>query len=137
MSSFTYPYFQPQRGVYLPWIMVRLGTRAAERQLSKPVVALVDSGAEVCFCSREIADYLGIELSKAQAQVFTTANDGRFTAYRVEMKLYVCRRAYRCQFYISEHLPKQLPIILGQRGFFDHHKVEFNFRKKEMGLTPS
>lgn len=135
MSTFSYPYVEPQRGVFLPWIMVRLGNKKEGTRLSKPVVALVDSGAEVCFCSKEIADYLGIELRSTRAQDFTTASNGTFSAYKVnDLKLYVCKRAYACEFYVTDSLPPQLPIILGQKGFFDHHKVAFDFKKKEMTL---
>jgi hypothetical protein len=135
MSGFVFPYIEPERGVFLPWIMVRLGNKKAGTALSKPVVALIDSGAEVCFCSKDIAEYLGIDLSRARAQNFTTASNGTFTAYKVtDLKLYVCKRAYGCEFYVTDSLPPQLPIILGHKGFFDHHKVHFNFKKKEIEL---
>lgn len=136
MSSYSYPYIEPQRGVFLPWIMVRLGNKKAGTSLSKPVVALVDSGAEVCFCSKDIAEYLGVDLNRSQVQNFTTASNGTFAAYKVnDLKLYVCKRAYACEFYVTDSLPPQLPIILGQKGFFDHHHVQFDFKKKEMTLT--
>ncbi len=69
-----YPYYIPANKVYKPWIPVRIGYKKTHKVTPAPISALVDSGADVCFCSKEIADYLGVGEKNKTKRVFTTAN---------------------------------------------------------------
>ncbi|MBI4129803.1 retroviral-like aspartic protease [Candidatus Roizmanbacteria bacterium] len=130
-----YPYYIPSSGVYKPWIKVHLGYKKSHKITSIPIVALIDSGADVCFCSEDIGIWLGISLNKRSQYTFTTANKTKFTAIKETITLYVCNQQYQCPFYFSGTLPLETPIILGQLGFFDHFKIIFNLQYREFEVV--
>lgn len=130
-----HPYYIPAPKVYKPWIQVSLSYRKTHKILFAPVTALIDSGADVCFCSKEIADFLGIDKKNKQKATFTAANNTTLSTYVETLTLYVGNREYDCSFYISEQLPAETPIILGQLGFFDRHKVTFDLQNKVIEIT--
>lgn len=130
-----YPYFIPQGGVYKPWIPVRLNFKKTHKVTPHNITALVDSGADVCFCSEDIAFWLGSRDHKnKEHREFTTANGGKFMAYKEEIDLITAGKSYKCPFYISNELPRETPIILGQLGFFDHFKVIFDLPNKQINI---
>ena len=65
---------------------------------------------------------------------FTTANGSSLHTFLETLTLYVGGRDYDCSFYISDKLPRETPIILGQLGFFDHHKITFDLENKEIEI---
>jgi|SRR3990167_1149546 len=129
-----YPYYSPALNVYKPWIPVRLSYKKTHKVLPSNVVALIDSGADVCFCSKDIAFWLGSSGKNKEQKEFTTANSGKFNAYKDKLTLMANGKIYECPFYISSELPKETPIILGQLGFFDKFTIKFNLPKKEIEI---
>lgn len=100
-----------------------------------PVTALIDSGADVCFCSKDIADFLGVSAKGKEKIIFTTANRSSLPTFLDILTLYVGGKTYECSFYISDKLPPETPIILGQLGFFDHHRITFDLENKEIEIV--
>lgn len=129
-----YQYVNPGPGVYKPWVSVSLGYRKTHKVTPAAIVALIDSGADVCFCSKDIGIWLGIQFKKAKPVIFTTANRTTFGAVKEMVTLYVCGTNYQCPFYFTEDLPRETPIILGQLGFFDHFEVNFDFKNKTIEI---
>lgn len=129
-----YPYFIPAPGVYKPWIPIILGYKKTHR-ITKPVTALIDSGADVCFCSKDIGIWLGVQFKKKKPVQFTAANNTTFDTYPDKITLYACGIQYECEFYFSDSLPRETPIILGQLGFFDHFKITFDVKNQEIEIT--
>lgn len=129
-----YPYYIPANKVYKPWIPIRLGYKKTHKVTPAPITALIDSGADVCFCSQVIADFLGIREKNQQKKLFTAANGTRFSTFEEILTLYVGGKSYECSFFISAKLPVETPIILGQLGFFDHHKIAFDLEHKEIEI---
>lgn len=130
-----YPYYIPANKVYKPWIPVSLGYKKTHTILSAPVTGLIDSGADVCFCSKEIASYLGVREKGKEKFTFITANGTSLPTFLETLTIYVGGKNYDCSFYISEKLPPETPIILGQLGFFDHHKISFDLENKEIEIV--
>ena len=130
-----YPYYIPANKVYKPWITVGIGYKKTHKITTAPITALIDSGADVCFCSKDIADFLGVSEKNKKKVIFTTANRSPLPTFLEELTIYVGGRSYDCSFYISDKLPLETPIILGQLGFFDHHKVTFDLESKEIEIT--
>jgi len=129
-----YPYIIPQPEVYKPYIPVILNFKKTHKVTSN-IMALVDSGADVCFCSENIAFWLGSKDSKSKEhKEFTAANGESFFTYREDINLFVAGKSYICPFYISKKLPQPFPIILGQLGFFDHFSVKFDLPHKEIEI---
>lgn len=129
-----YPYFIPSDKIYKPWIKVSLGYRKTHKVTPAVIVALVDSGADVCFCSKDIGIWLGIQFSKKLFTTFTAANRSSFEAAKETAMLYTCGKNYECPFYFTDTLPHETPIILGQLGFFDHFKINFDLQNKEIEI---
>lgn len=135
----TYPYVAPQPNLIVPWIPVSLGSQKTHRVMKHSVMALVDSGADVCLCSEDIAAFLGKMVTDSRKRIVKKliAADGKqFSSYRVVLNLFVCGHTYECPFYITNTLPHVQPVILGQRGFFSEHQVQFDFRQREISTTP-
>ncbi len=130
-----YPYYIPANKIYKPWITVSIGYKKAHKITPAPITALIDSGADVCFCSKEIADFLSVNEKNKTTKVFTTANGSPLPTFQETLTLYVGGRIYDCTFYISDKLPVETPIILGQLGFFDNHKVTFDLENKAIEIS--
>lgn len=130
-----YPYYNPSKDLYKPWITVRLGCNKTHKITSAPIIALIDSGADVCFCSTDIGNSLGVNFKNKPVKTFITANSSSLVTVSELLTLYVCGKKYECPFYFSKDLPHETPIILGQIGFFDHFKVTFDLENKEIELA--
>lgn len=130
-----YPYYIPAAKVYKPWITVSIGYKKTHKITPAPITALIDSGADVCFCSKDIADFLGVSQKGKEKVTFTTANRTPLHTFLEILTLYVGGRHYDCSFYISDKLPFETPIILGQLGFFDKHKITFDLESKEIEIV--
>lgn len=128
MPQFSYTILPP--GIPKPWLGVHLGYKKSHKVLPVSVMALIDSGADVSFCARSIGDWLGVTFRGKQKVTFTAANNQTFEASPETVTLTVGSKSYECPFYFSEDLPPQTPIILGQRGFFDHFVVTFDLRNR-------
>lgn len=129
-----YPYYIPRDGVYKPWIPVALGYKKTHKITPVTIVALIDSGADVCFCSKDIGIWLGITFIGKPSVTFTTANGTPLNTLKETIKLYVGGKNYECPFYFSDQLPRETPIILGQVGFFDHFRITFDVKNKEIEI---
>lgn len=130
-----FSYYIPENKVYKPWITVGIGYRKTHKITIAPITALIDSGADVCFCSKEIADSLGVSSRNKEKVTFTAANNTPLPTFLEALTLYIGVKNYECSFYISDKLPLETPIILGQLGFFDHHKVSFGLENKEIQIV--
>lgn len=119
--------------IYKPWIRVVMDNKN-NHKITSPVIALIDSGADVCFCSKDIGIWLGIKFKDKKIYSFTAANRTTFECIKETVSLLVCERSYNCSFYFTENLPPETPIILGQIGFFDHFRISFDLKNKEMEI---
>lgn len=132
-----YPYTELPRisgSIYKPLIPIGISYKKTHKIIPE-IRALVDSGADVCFCSKDIGIWLGITFKKSSIEEFIAANNQTFQSVKHMVTLSIAGKQYECPFYFSDTLPRQTPIILGQFGFFDHFKVTFNFENKEMELV--
>lgn len=130
-----YIYFIPSPKVYKPWIPVNIGYDKTQRKTSASTVALIDSGSDVCFCAKYIADLLGVDKRNKQERIFIAANGTSLVTFSETLTLYIGGKQYETEFYISDKLPAETPIILGQLGFFDHHKVTFDLDNKAIEIS--
>ena len=109
--------------VFKPLIFVRVGNKKSHKITPTPISALIDSGADVCFCADFIGMWLGIKLNKSKPFYFKAADNKKFITYREAVILHVANKSYEVLFYFSDTLPREAPIILGQIGFFDKFRV--------------
>ncbi len=121
--------------VYKPLIRVRLNYLKTHK-VTLPVTALIDSGADVCFCSDLIAAWLGIQLDKIRkVEEFTAANGQTFKTKPETIRLMIDDISYDCKLYFTDVLPRHTPIILGQIGFFDRFKITFDSKKEIIQIS--
>lgn len=130
MSKF--PYYIPVDKVYKPWIPIRLGFK--HKITTAPIIALVDSGADVCLCSIDIGIWLGINFKKKSPFSITGVNGQSMDTFKEICKIYFDNHSFQIPIYFSGCLPKPALIILGQLGFFDHFKVTFDLKNKEIEI---
>lgn len=131
MFKFPYVALPSKVGkVYKPLVKIRLSYLKTHK-LTLPVAALIDSGADVCFCSDFIGTWLGIQLSKIKKEEeFTAANGQVFKAKPAVVKLLMENLHFETTVYFTDVLPRNTPIILGQIGFFDRFKITFNAKEE-------
>lgn len=99
------------------------------------IASLVDSGSDVCFCKKDIGIWLGVNFKNKESLSFTTANKTTFRAFREIVYINFNKKMYECPVYFSDELPRETPIILGQKGFFDHFKITFDLKNKEIEIN--
>lgn len=119
--------------ISLPLAKVLLNYKKTHK-ITVPISALIDSGADVCFCNEAIGIWLGINFNKIKAETFTTANRTTFKAKPEIIHLHAYHKAYECKFYFTDSLPQHTPIILGQIGFFDHFKIAFDYQGNKITI---
>lgn len=95
---------------------------------------LIDSGADYCIFSLELARDLGITLSKTKVGIRSVGRDkvmGRWGA--VEIK--IGDTSYSTKVLFAK-ISKFGHGILGQQGFFDHFDVKLNYQKQIIEIDP-
>ena len=122
------------RPVYKPLIKITLHYQKTDK-ITLPITTLIDSGADSCFCLKNIGIWLGIKFDKKRTEIFTTADKTKFKAIKENVVLKACGKNYRCPFFFTDVLPRQTPIILGQFGFFDHFKIAFDAKNKSIEIV--
>lgn len=124
------------RLVKLPLIKVILNHKVNHKITPYPIQALIDSGADVSFCSDFIAAWLGINLDKIKdEETFSTANRTTFKTKKALLTITVAGKTYETKFYFCDSLPRHTPIILGELGFFDKFKIEFDWQNTSIQIT--
>jgi len=134
MAKYPYTILPGKIGpVYKPLIRIVLNFKRTHK-ITLPIIALIDSGADVCFCSKNIGLWLGIKFKKKKLHTFTAVNKTTFKAVKESLLVHIGKKCFTCPFFFTNDLPKQTPIILGQKGFFDRFKVIFNAPNKTIEI---
>lgn len=98
--------------------------------------ALIDSGADMNLFPWGIAEIFGFRKEDAIAQVFAHGVGGEpLKAYIFDIIISVggsVRHTAQCAFSEDLHTNENFGF-LGQRGFFDYYRIEFDYAKK--GIT--
>lgn len=134
-----FPYFKlPNRDpkkkfISVPWIQAKV--RANDKE--KNFLMLVDSGADFCIFDKDVAVFLGINVSDGQL-VETHGIGGLSDIYYFD-NIYVNVGGeeinVRCGFKDGHF--ESLSGVLGRQGFFEHFKVCIDEKKKEIELKPN
>lgn len=135
-----YPYWKlpgKEKPVFKPIIGVRLAYNKSHKLTTQCIPALVDSGADVCFCSEDIGLWLQVRFKKEKLQEFRAANNTKFKAYKESITLYLGQeeRPFPCPFFFSKALNPETPIILDRLGFFDRYNVTFDETNKQIEIN--
>lgn len=92
---------------------------------SKEFDALIDSGADNALFNEEVADLLGIDLSKA-TPVKLTGISGQLDGRRLEdIKIKVKNFNEAVEIPVCFIKSATVGVLLGQEGFFDKYRIKF------------
>jgi len=95
---------------------------------------LIDSGADFCIFHADVAEVLEIPIIKGKKIVFYGTGGIAQTAYFHNVQIEIGGWPIKLYCGFSYDM-KSLPYgILGQTGFFDRFKVEFNYQIKRIEL---
>lgn len=94
--------------------------------------ALIDSGADYCIFGIELADALGIKLSKRKV-TFKGVSKDKVQGYWGEVEIRIGGVSYKTRAIFAE-ISDFGHGILGQKGFFNIFIVKFDLIKEEIEL---
>ncbi len=116
----------PQRPFQRPYLIVRLinGDR------HKDVISLVDSGADVCLFHSDIGRMLGIEIEAAPELAFQGVSGAKEVAYLHRVDLVVSGLSSIALDVAFTNSMAAGTGLLGQRGFFEQFRVNFDLSEK-------
>ncbi len=124
--------FPDRQFVYRPVINILLifGNKSLEYE------ALIDSGADFCIFHAEMATILGIKVNEGKQMTFYGTGGVPQTAYFHEIQIEIGGWPMDLYCGFSSEM-KSLPYgILGQTGFFDRFRIEFDYKNKRIELKP-
>ena len=98
--------------------------------------ALVDSGADFCIFHSLVGDIIGIDVESGKEAGFGGVGGAGMRAYFHTVKVYVGDYSYDLYCGFTRDIPADGYGILGQVGFFDHFKVNFDNREEEIEVIP-
>jgi len=95
--------------------------------------ALIDSGADYNIFHGDLADILGIKLTKGKSRKVYGLSGQPIKGYIhvVEIKL-AEMRAFKTSIIFSNQIPKYSLGVLGNEGFFNKFKVQFDYKNKQI-----
>ena len=93
--------------------------------------ALIDSGADNNIFPSEISDVLNIKLKSGKSRKILGISGEPIKGYihKVEFKL-VGMKSFAAPVIFSSQMSKHSLGVLGNTGFFDNFKVEFDYKRK-------
>ena len=115
---------------YRPIIPIRL----IHQNKSCKFLGLIDSGADECTFPGAIAKFLGHNLAKGKAKIFTGIG-GSVVAYLHQTDLEIDGMRFRTNVYYATEWNRMGFGLLGQAGFFSHFKILLDHQTKEILLT--
>lgn len=95
--------------------------------------ALIDSGADYCIFSIELAKTLEIPLTPKKKTYVRGIGKEKVWGYLGEITIHIGKKSYRTQALFA-HMSEFGHGILGQQGFFDIFIVKFDLLKEEIEL---
>ncbi len=133
-----------QRTVLRPVIRIGLGYRGKVLPADYP--ALIDSGSDSCIFHAELAELLGLDVEAGEPTGFRGMGHGEVKGFLHDVNVIVGGHPFPCRAAFSYGLIKRHPDtgrweglqygVLGQQGFFNHFRVEFNLSKERIELKP-
>jgi hypothetical protein len=95
--------------------------------------ALLDSGADVCLFDLEFCGLLGIDPNSCEKSIIAGVGGGLIDAYFHEVRLHIGETEIKTRVGFTDGVTAGYGL-LGQRGFFEHFDIEFNYKKKFVEL---
>lgn len=97
--------------------------------------AIIDSGADYCIFSIDLAYLLGIKLSSRDNVSFSGVGREEIEGLWGEVEIRIGGVSYKIKAIFAE-ISDFGHGILGQKGFFDHFDVELSYKKQLVEIKP-
>ncbi len=98
-------------------------------------LALIDSGSDFNILHADIAKILKIDLSKLKNPVNFNGINGKGVGYFTTIDIGVGNNFINTPVVFSNDISNNGYGILGQQGFFNKYKIEFDYLKRKISLT--
>lgn len=92
--------------------------------------SVVDSGSDYCVFESKVAELLGIKVSKGNKRKIRGIGGTDIKGYEHKIVFKVAGKVYDTLAVFSTEIPENSFGVLGNKGFFDHFRVNFDYRKK-------
>jgi len=123
----------PARRFHRPYVIVRL----AHGGNHKDIIALVDSGADVCLFHSDIGKLLDIDVESGSELAFHGVSGAKASAYLHRITLTVRdMKSISLDVGFTDSMAVGTGL-LGQQGFFEQFHINFQMSEKVFSLTPS
>jgi hypothetical protein len=93
-----------------------------------PCEVLVDSGADFCILKAEIGEILGYDITSGEPFSYIGINGASSEGYIHDVRLNVKGRIVDARVVFSHDIPRGGHQVVGQVGFFDHFKINFDYQ---------
>lgn len=98
-------------------------------------LALIDSGADFNIFHADIAKILKIDLSRLKNPVNFSGINGKGIGYFTTIDIGVGNNFINTPVIFSNDISENGYGILGQQGFFNKYKIEFDYLNRKINLT--
>ena len=99
-----------------------------------PIVAILDSGADVTLLPKSFLEAFGFEPRKEEIKEVRGIGEGRIPVVIKEVRLKFAGREFNARVAIA--LVEDVPYILGREDVFDKFKITFVQARKEVLVAP-
>jgi len=104
------------------------------KKATKPILTLIDSGADYSFVTFKIALYLGINLAGIEPLSIRGFEGSSMDCYAFNTTVVVKNNEITFPIYYGGSLTSEYPCILGQDIFFDKTKITFERYKWKFSI---
>ncbi len=127
-----FPYKRVAPGIIRPIIPIEV----SYQDISIPYEVLIDSGADFCIFDAEIAEILGLLLTKGEKRHFAGVTGDKAFAYMHSVEMTIGGWSYQIEAGFASDIGPYAYGIVGQVGFFDKFIVKFDYLKEEVEIKP-
>ncbi len=131
-AGLSFNYKKLPNGILRPLIRIEVST--ARNKDGVPCEALVDSGADFCILKADIGEILGLDIKSGAPFDYRGISGAKSTGYFHRVWLAVKETRFMADVVFSYDIPRGGHQVVGQVGFFDHFKVNFDYRKASIVL---
>lgn len=121
----------PARPFHRPYVIVRLSHETKH----KDVIALVDSGADLCLFHSDIGKLIGVDVESGSELAFQGVSGSKAAAYLHRVSLTVRGMS---SISLEVGFTDSMAVgtgLLGQQGFFEHFHINFQLADKHFEVA--
>jgi hypothetical protein len=130
--ALTFRYKKRADGSYFPHVPLTL-----HGEITVDIVAFVDSGADVSIMPKSLADAIGVKRHE-KSEVVGLGGKKEGVHASLNCSLATGHEPYRFRISVviidDEELAKDVPLVLGREGFFEHFEITFREKEKRLIL---